>query len=291
MTLRTSYAFAVALPMLAVLPASRMGSAMLAAQTRPASPSYEVYAIRYAGLSAFPVAQLVAGADTARRTDLAMMVWLLKGPGGRNILVDAGFYRPKFVESWKPTDFVKPSDAVAGAGMKPEDISDIIISHIHWDHADGIDLFPKARVWIQKAEYEYYVDSAGGPKHSGIASVNATMLWKLNGLGRVTLVDGDAKEILPGVTVYTGGRHTYASQYAAVATRAGTVVIASDNQYLYENREKHAPIAQTLDAKSNLEAQDRMARIAASVRLIVPGHDPAVFGRFPRVAPRVVRID
>ena len=75
---------------------------------------------------------------------------------------------------------------------------------------------------------------------------DVSALVKLNTQGRVRLVDGDAKEILPGVTVYTGGRHTFASQYVGVNTKAGRVVIASDNVYLYENLDKHVPIAQTL---------------------------------------------
>jgi glyoxylase-like metal-dependent hydrolase (beta-lactamase superfamily II) len=107
----------------------------------------------------------------------------------------------------------------------------------------------------------------------------------------VALVDGDDREIVPGVRVYTGGKHTFASQFAAVETRAGTVVLASDNVYLFENLDKHAAIAQTLDAQSNLAAQDRMLKLAASPRLIIPGHDPAVFDRFPVVKPGVVRID
>lgn len=56
---------------------------------------------------------------------------------------------------------------------------------------------------------------------------------------------------------------------------------ASDNLYLYENLEKRLPIAQTLDSASNLQAQERMLQIASSPRLVVPGHDPAVFVRFP----------
>jgi len=51
------------------------------------------------------------------------------------------------------------------------------------------------------------------------------------------------------------------------------------------------PIAQTLDATANLAAQDRMKRIASDPRLIVPGHDPAVFQRFHGDAPDVVRIE
>ena len=71
---------------------------------------------------------------------------------------------------------------------------------------------------------------------------------------------------------------------------SGTIVLASDNVYLYENLEKHVPIAQTLDAASNLAAQERMLRIASDPRLIVPGHDPVVFERFPLPGAGVARI-
>ena len=107
----------------------------------------------------------------------------------------------------------------------------------------------------------------------------------------VTLVDGDDREILPGIRVYTGGKHTFASQYVGVRTRSGTVVLASDNAYLYENLEERIPIAQTLDAASNLAAQARMLRLAGSVNFVVPGHDPMVFKRFAEIRPGVVRID
>jgi glyoxylase-like metal-dependent hydrolase (beta-lactamase superfamily II) len=91
--------------------------------------------------------------------------------------------------------------------------------------------------------------------------------------------------------VYTGGKHTFASQYVAVPTRSGTVVLASDNAYLYENLERHVAISQTLDATSNVAAQARMLELAGTVRRIVPGHDPQVFTRFPAGAGRVARID
>jgi len=87
------------------------------------------------------------------------------------------------------------------------------------------------------------------------------------------------------------GSTTYASQFVGVATRAGTVVLASDNAYLYENIEKHLAIAQTLDAVSNLAAQARMLQLAAAPKLVIPGHDPAVFERFPIVKSGVARID
>ena len=257
----------------------------------PPAPAWQVYALRYATIPHFGVRYLVAGADTTRKLDIAMMFWLLEGPGGRRALVDAGFYRKKFVDDWKPADFVSPADAVRRFGIAPDSITDVIVSHVHWDHLDGADLFRRATVWIQREEYEYYVGPGGAPLHGAIDSVDAEMLFKLHEAGRVKLVDGDAQEILPGVTAYTGGKHTYASQYVGVRTAKGTVVVASDNAYLYENLDRHLAIAQTLDARSNLAAQERMKTIASSPRLIVPGHDPAVFKRFKRVGPGVVRVE
>jgi len=252
---------------------------------------YEVYAIRYATIPDFPVSGLIADADKSRKLDIAMMVWLVRG-GGHNILIDSGFYRPQFFKSWKVRDFVRPDEAAAKLGVKPDEITDVVLTHAHWDHADGTDLFPKAQVWIQKDEYAYYTGEGWQPggKHGGIDPDDVDVLLRTNIAGRLHLVDGD-QEILPGIRVYIGGKHTWQSQYVSVATRSGTVVLASDNMYLYENLDRHAPIAQTFDRQSNLRAQDRMKSIAAKPELIIPGHDPAVLTRFPKVAEGVVRID
>ena len=257
-----------------------------------ATTVYQVYAIRYATLPDFPVAQLVKGAESSRKLDIAMMVWLIQG-NGRTVLVDSGFYRDQFFKVWKVDDFIKPSDALAALGVKPEDVTDVIISHMHWDHADGMDLFPKARIWLQRDEYQYYTGDAWNKKntHGGIDPDDVLTAVKLNMEGRVKLVNGDAQEIIPGITCYIGGKHTYQSQYVGVQTAKGTVILASDNMYLYENLDKHVPIAASLDLDSNLRAQDRMRQLAANPRLIIPGHDPAVFERFPKIDERIVKIE
>jgi glyoxylase-like metal-dependent hydrolase (beta-lactamase superfamily II) len=261
-------------------------------QPKAASPQYEVYAIRYATIPDFPVSALVKGADKERKIDIAMVVWLVRG-NGRNILVDAGFYRDQFLQAWKLRDFLKPSDAVAQLGVQPEEITDVIITHMHWDHADGMDLFPHAHIWVQKDEYSYYAGEAWQQKntHGGIDKDDVMAAVKLNLEGRLMLVNGDAQEVLPGIICYTGGKHTWQSQYVGVSTKSGTVILASDNMYLYENLDKHVAIAQTLDADSNLRAQDRMKQLAAKPSLIIPGHDPAQFERFPKAGERAVRID
>ena len=254
--------------------------------------TYEAYAVRFGTLPQFRVAGLVAGADQSRRMDIPVMVWLLKGSNGRRVLFDSGFHRKKFIDQWKVVDFRTPADAVAAAGVKAEEITDIIISHAHWDHVGGVDLFPKATIWIQREEYAYYTgDAWHAPNtHGGIDEEDMLALVRINTQGRLRFVDGDDEEPIPGIRCYTGGKHTWASQYVGVQTAAGTAVFTSDNVYMYENMEKRAPIAQTLDAAANLKAQERIRTLAAEPTLIVPGHDPAVFERYPRVAEGVVRI-
>src|SRR5260370_1023595 len=108
--------------------------------------------------------------------------------------------------------------------------------------------------------------------------------------GRVHLVDGDDVEILPGIRVYTGARHTYASQYVRVAGTP-TYVLASDNCYLYRNLDTHAASAtfSEADRPANIKAQERMVQLAGAKERVVPGHDALQFERFPTTG-RIAKI-
>src|SRR5262249_34343913 len=101
-----------------------------------ATARYEVYAVRFAHVP-YATSSLVSGAERGPVTDISFTVWPIKDTrSNRVFLMDSGFYRDKFIQQWKPQDFVRPSDAVAtGLGIKPEDVTDIIVSHSHWDHA------------------------------------------------------------------------------------------------------------------------------------------------------------
>jgi glyoxylase-like metal-dependent hydrolase (beta-lactamase superfamily II) len=282
------WAIAAAAECLALLALGAVAQSQTVAASR--NRVYDIYAFRYATVRGFPVRYLVAGADTNRKTDIAMMFWLVKRPG-RYLLVDAGFYRQKFLDEWKPSNYVRPDEAMRKFGIDPKLITDIFVTHVHWDHLDGADLFPSARVWIQRAEYEHYVGEDGRPLDEAIDALDAAMLAKLMKEKRVELIDGDEQEFLPGLTAYIGGKHTFESQYLGVRTTRGKAIVASDNAYLYENIDKNLSIAQTLDAKSNVAAIERMKKIASSPRLIIPGHDPEVFERFKQRKPGVVMIE
>src|SRR5581483_6390047 len=169
------------------------------------------------------------------------------------------------------------------AGVRPQDVKDIVISHAHWDHMGGIDLFPRAIVWIQKEEFRYYPAEAWQPggDHDGIDPDDIQELGRLNTQGRLRLVDGDGVEILPGITAYTGGRHTFASQYLRVDGQP-PFVLASDNVYLYRNLAEHKPSATFTEADhaANVKNQLRMIELAGSAERVVPGHDALQFQKF-----------
>jgi glyoxylase-like metal-dependent hydrolase (beta-lactamase superfamily II) len=247
-----------------------------------APPQYSIEAIRYATSPDVKVSELVVGGPNDK-IDIAMVVWLVRG-GGHTILFDSGFHRSTFLKEFPMKDYLRPDQAVATAGVKPEDVTDIVISHAHWDHMGGIDLFPKATIWIQREEYRYYTSDAWqtGGDHGGIDPDDVQELVKLNTEGRVRLVDGDNVEIFPGIRAYTGSRHTYASQYLRVDGDP-PYVLASDNVYLYYNLSSRLASAtfSEADHAANIAQQARMIQLAGSPDRILPGHDLLQFQKFP----------
>jgi glyoxylase-like metal-dependent hydrolase (beta-lactamase superfamily II) len=256
-------------------------------------PDYEVYAIEYNSQPDWDVTGLLRGAEDQIVVDGSLMVWLIKDPEGRNILVDTG-YLPDNPRHSDPTGelYTRPDEAVARLGVAPEDITDIIITHLHWDHADGTSLFPNAHFWIQEAELEYYATRAyqEGGDSRGVDRTNVVEIVELNTQGRVTLVDGDDQEIFNGVTLYTGGRHTFAAQYVGVGTPDGNVILASDNIWFYANLDLNLTNSLTFDPEADVVAQARMIELAGKPEWIIPGHDGAVFERFPNPVEGVARI-
>jgi len=257
---------------------------------------YEVYAIKFAAM-AHP-SPLSDWADKAPATDsvnIDFMVWLIKGKNGKNILVDAGFLKDiKEAQDFDIGTYIRPDSMLTKVGLQPGDITDIILSHPHWDHIDGISLFPNAHIWIQKEDYDYYVGMAWqkGVDNGGFNKRDVRQMVELNMAGKVTLVDGDDKEIMPGIKVYTGSRHTFNSQYVLVQAAGNKVILASDNIWIYYSLQHLVPAAPggTFDPAGYVKAMQRMKTLVSDVKYIIPGHDAKIFSIFPTVADGVVRI-
>ncbi|MGH9711932.1 MAG: N-acyl homoserine lactonase family protein [Candidatus Acidiferrales bacterium] len=260
-----------------------MAASRVTSAAKAAEPNYTIKAVRYATVPNFPLAGLVMGAPKDQKIDIAMIFWVIQG-GGRTILFDSGFHRARWFKEFGITDYLSPDKAVMEAGVSAAAVTDIIVSHAHWDHMGGIDLFPKASIWIQKQEYEYYTGAAWQPSghNGGIDPEDVLELVRRDEQGELKFVNGDDVEILPGIRAYTGSRHTFASQYIRVAGDP-PYVLASDNCYLYENLKSHRASAtfDPADEPGNIAAQQRMISLAGSADRVVPGHDPAQFEKFP----------
>ena len=245
----------------------------LAAQTE--SP-YTIQAIRYGTMFS-------QKEPDNPKAGVSFMLFLLKGKD-KTILLDAGFYKPEMLEKFKIKDFISPTEAVQLAGVKPDEVTDIIISHAHLDHIGAIDLFPKATIWMQQKEFEYYTGLAWQTKGKtdGLFWSDVVTLVQKNTEGKVKFVDGDDVEILPGIHGYLGGRHTYSSQYFKV-DGAPAYVFACDDIPFYRLLEegKGGSVFEPSDAESSKKAVQRMISLAGSIQYVIPGHDVRLFEKFP----------
>jgi glyoxylase-like metal-dependent hydrolase (beta-lactamase superfamily II) len=242
-----------------------------------------------------PISMWVDKGPSTDSVGIDFMIWLIKGDSGKNILLDAGFL-PGLEEAkeFGIDHYIRPDSALASLGLKADDITDIILSHPHWDHIDGVSLFPNAHVWMQKEDYSYFVGGSWqkGGNRGGFNPRDVHMMVDLNMAGRLTLVDGDNKEIIPGIKVYTGSRHTYNSQFVLVQTDLQKIVLASDNIWIYYSLEHLMPASQggTFDPAGYVKSMQRMKSLASDPKYIIPGHDSKIFTLFPWVADGVVEI-
>jgi glyoxylase-like metal-dependent hydrolase (beta-lactamase superfamily II) len=262
-------------------PTSSLGDVDIVAE--PTHREYSIKAIRYASMDNIPLSQLVMGLSSDEKVTTAMMIWLIKG-NGHAILFDSGFHHDTFSKSFPLKEYMRPDEAVKLAGEEPDQITDIVISHAHWDHMGGLDLFPHAQVWIQAEEYRYYTMTAWQPEghNGGVDPLDVAELVRANTQGRLHLISGDDVELFPGIRAYIGGHHTFASQYLRVDGKL-PCVLASDNSYLYLNLSTHHASAtfSKSDEEANIANQDRMIKLAGTADRVVPGHDMLQFEKYP----------
>lgn len=242
-------------------------------------PVHEVFALRYATVERRARDTFLVWREEDRPQRLDFFLWAIRG-GGRTLVVDTGF-SPYSSQKRNRPYLRRPVDALRAIGVMPEDVSDVILTHLHFDHAGNTDAFPGATFHLQDAEMTFATGRAMSHhlfrEHYEVEDIAAVL--RLVHAGRVRFHDGTS-EIAPGILVHRMVGHTAGVQAVEVATAHGPVVLASDAVHYWANLERENPFPVVMDVEGELSAYGRLEALAGDRARIVPGHDPEVLARF-----------
>jgi glyoxylase-like metal-dependent hydrolase (beta-lactamase superfamily II) len=254
---------------------------------------YDVYAIEYAHANRYArVADIALNSHSTDSVTFSYYVWFLKGHNGRNILVDVGMDVDTAVVRKSFRSFTRPDLALRRLGIEADAVTDVIITHPHHDHIGGLGLFPKAKIWMQRNEYADFVGTAWQTQgiNTGYNKDDVIRTVQANLDGRISFVNGDSVEILPGVRAFTGSKHTYEGQHLLVNTTSDKVLLASDDSWFYFNVRDLVAEVLVQDRDAFVRQLKRMNGLVSDPLLIIPGHDPQVLSNFTPIAEGIVRI-
>ncbi|MDP5218934.1 N-acyl homoserine lactonase family protein [Ruegeria sp. 2205SS24-7] len=253
---------------------------------------WEIHAVKYADRNARTRADsfiIDDNHDAPHAMDY--FIWVLIR-GGDVLLVDTGYDTEEGTARGRPIA-MDPRQALRPLNITPESVDQIIVTHLHYDHAGGLHLFPNAKLHMQTAEMAFATgpcmcqDHLRAPFTAGHVCEAVQRLYS----GKVVFHDGDA-EIADGVSVHCIGGHSRGLQCVRVRTKAGWMVLASDASHYYENFMARKAFPIVVDLQNMMDGFERLEVLASHPRLIVPGHDPLVREIFPAgVAPHINRLD
>ncbi|HEX7105323.1 MAG TPA: N-acyl homoserine lactonase family protein [Acidothermaceae bacterium] len=226
---------------------------------------------------------LRGGDDTA--VNFAYSLWVAISDSSV-LLVDTGFDEP--VARRRGIDFERGAvAALRELELEPSDVSTIVLTHLHFDHAGGLDAFPNARVHVQQADLDFYTGAFMRFRlcSSAVEDADIAAVQKLRADGRLELLSGDAR-IVDGVDALHIGGHTPGMQAVRLRTASRDLVLASDAAHLYANLEAQVPFPVLHDVPTSCVAFERLAGLAEGGATVVPGHDGAVMDRFERLPGR-----
>lgn len=257
--------------------------------------TYEVFAIRYGRYDARKrVENFIMTDDHDAPMPLDYYVWAITNEN-RTIVVDTGFDHKEGKRRNRQI-LRLPREGLAMAGIDSTTVEDVIVTHLHYDHAGTLDDFPRATFHVQDSEMAYATGRHMAHKPFGYAysAHHVTAMVEKLFEGRLAFHDGD-DQVAPGISVHHIGGHTKGIQCVRVLTKRGWVVLASDASHFYENMETTSPFPIVFSVADMIQGYAKMRGLAESPKHIIPGHDPLVMDRYAPlkadVADAVVRLD
>ncbi len=243
--------------------------------------TYDIVAIRYATKP-----ERVAGSnflfpdDHTAPMPIDYFVWAITG-GGRTIVVDTGFGAAAAARRGS-TLLRSTVEALALAGIDAAAVPDVVLTHLHYDHAGYMDAFPAATFHLQDAEMAFATGRCMCHRVLCIPMEVEDVLTAVRHVfaGRVRFHTGTAT-IAPGITLHLVGGHSGGLQVVRVPTARGHVVLASDAAHFWANIRTRNPFPLVVDVAAMAEGWRICEELSDGPDHIIPGHDPLVLSRFP----------
>jgi glyoxylase-like metal-dependent hydrolase (beta-lactamase superfamily II) len=244
-------------------------------------PVYRIYSLHYArNETRRRPGNFIDGDPHDVPMPMNFYVWAIVGDDGVWML-DTGFDAAIGAERGRAVD--RTVDAgLQAIGIAPRSVKNVILSHMHWDHAGNHTMFPNATYHIQDKEMAYCTGRC--MCHSvtrlpfEVTDVQA-MVGRVFA-GRSQFHDGTAK-LAPGLSVHLIGGHSKGLQCVRVHTGRGWVVLASDAAHYYAHLTERRVFPITYNVGDTLEGYRILHELADSPSHIIPGHDPLVQDRYP----------
>ncbi len=221
--------------------------------------------------------------DERNRIKMALRPLLIVTSEAR-ILVDTGIgdkLDPKWADIYRIEHTDTLESSLARAGFRPEDITHVVLTHLHFDHAGGatrlrdgqpVPTFPRARYLVQRAEWE----DANAPNRRSRSSYLPINFVPLAESEQLDLLDGSTF-LLPGVELLQVGGHTRGLQIVRIKSQDKTAVYWSD---IIPTRSHIAtPYVMGFDLYPlvTMEQKERLVNQAVDEHwLCFLGHDPDV---------------
>ena len=235
-------------------------------------PEYELYAIRYAERDARRADHFIGGDPHDGPMPMDYFVWAAIGHQ-RSFVIDTGFTAE--VAAARGRRHLRcPAESLSLVGLDRNNVADVILTHMHYDHVGTFDRFPAAQFHLQEAELHY--TTGHYMRHAFLARSfeveDVVGIVRLNFARRVKLYNGPV-ELAPGITLHPVGGHTPGMQFVRVHTSRGWVVLASDVSHYYENMEAGRPFtaaftSATCSTRMTRYAPRRRARSTSSPAMI-----------------------
>ena len=254
--------------------------------------SRQILAVRYAHLERTSDHNFLGGDDHRAPMPLDYFVWVIRDAAGV-VVVDTGF--DAAAAQRRGRTLVRPvAEGLASIGIDVTAVRDVVITHMHYDHAGNIALFPKARFHLQDAEMAYCTGRPMTHRHlaAPFEAVDVAAMVHRVFDGRVVFHAGESR-LREGISLHPLPGHTPGLQCVRVDTARGPVVLASDAAHFWANLDREIPFPIVADVPAYLESLRRLRELAPSRDHLIPGHDPGVLARFPAEAGTtdVVRLD